>query len=118
MVDAYSAFVQVHPDKCRCFGAESAFILVQKAAILLAGANDGEKTHSHTSGGMSGAWWEEWDPFDRPRAAPPQANAQQVTTTFNSTDYTVNNSKRLKQVSPGYRICVLALCVGGEGPVQ
>ena len=31
---------QVHPDKCRCFGAESAFKLISKAASIVSGHAD------------------------------------------------------------------------------
>ncbi|KAK9834039.1 hypothetical protein WJX81_005023 [Elliptochloris bilobata] len=75
---------QVHPDKCRCFGAESAFRLISKAASIVtghAGSAAGGADEAERDSGPK--WWEAWDePQEeaarkRQRSAPADAEAAQ-----------------------------------------
>ena len=53
--------MQIHPDKCSCFGAEQAFTFLTEAVEFAMGAVDGGFVKQASGGGEQHTWWEKWD---------------------------------------------------------
>eukprot|EP00884_Botryococcus_braunii_P008932 jgi/Botrbrau1/1803/Bobra.146_1s0002.1 len=101
--------LQVHPDKCTCFGAESAFKLLQKAAEKLSAASGDvilrEGADDLTSPGPK--WWDIWD-------QPTPANATQAGVSSEATgeDATFLASLSLEELKEEVRVRSSEVLVG------